>query len=427
MYKIMVVFGTRPEAIKVAPVIRTLLEEPLFDLVTVATAQHRYMLDQVLKIFDIVPDVDLDMLTPRQTLGGMTEHILTALGRLLPSSRPDLVLVQGDTTTAFAASLAAYYHRIPVAHLEAGLRTGDIWSPYPEEANRRLIACLSALHLAPTPASAANLLAETVPARSVVVTGNTVIDALRWAVTSTGDYGDPALDGLGDHTGPVLLVTAHRRESWGPPLRRVGTALAELAAAEPELRIVIPLHRNPVVREALLPPLGEHANITVVEPLDYAGFCQLMNRCDVILTDSGGVQEEGPSLGKPVLVMRDTTERPEGVAAGTTRLVGTDPTVIVPEVRSLLHDRAAYQRMAGAINPYGDGLAAGRVAAALAHFLGAGPPVESFVPGRSAAVPPPGTVPGHRLPDPVGSGHGGSGHVGSGHRASDHRVPVASE
>ncbi len=387
MHKIMVVFGTRPEAIKVAPVIKTLLESTPFDLVTVVTAQHRSMLDQVLKVFDIVPDVDLDMLTPRQTLGGMTEHILTALDRLLPSHRPDLVLVQGDTTTAFAAALAAYYHRIPVAHLEAGLRTGDIWSPYPEEANRRLISCVAALHLAPTPASAANLLAETVPARSVVVTGNTVIDALRWAVTNTSGYGDPALDGLGDHTGPVLLVTAHRRESWGPPLRRVGAALAELAAVEPGLRIVIPVHRNPVVREALLPLLGWHPNITVVEPLDYAGFCQLMNRSDLILTDSGGVQEEGPSLGKPVLVMRDNTERPEGVAAGTARLVGTDPTVIVPEVRSLLHDWAAYQSMAGATNPYGDGYAASRVAAALGHFFGVGPPAESFAPGVGTAPP----------------------------------------
>ncbi len=385
MYKVMVIFGTRPEAIKVAPVIKALHEHPMLDLVTVATAQHRQMLDQVLKIFDIVPDVDLNLLTPRQTLGGMTERLLAELVPLLSIRRPDIVVVQGDTTTAFASSLAAYYNRIPVAHLEAGLRTGDIWSPFPEEANRRLIGCLTALHLAPTPASAANLRAESVPQDRVVVTGNTVIDALLWAVANSSGYGDPALADLDDDTSPVLLVTAHRRESWGRPLQRVGAALAELAAVERGLRIVIPLHRNPVVREALLPPLAGHPNITVVEPLDYAEFGQLMNRSHLILTDSGGVQEEGPSLGKPVLVMRDTTERPEGVEAGTARLVGTDPAVIVPAVRTLLHDPDAYQRMAGAINPYGDGCAAQRAVAALAHFFGVGPAPDPFTPGLVGA------------------------------------------
>jgi len=382
MHTVMVVFGTRPEAIKVAPVIKALRDDWRFDTVAVATAQHRHMLDQVIKIFDIVPDVDLDMLTPRQTLGGLTQRLLAELVPLVSSRRPDMVVVQGDTTTAFAASLAAYYNRIPVAHLEAGLRTGDIWSPYPEEANRRLIACLTALHLAPTAAAAANLRAETTPAHRVIVTGNTVIDALLWAVANPCGYGDQALDYLHRHTGPVLLVTAHRRESWGLPLQQVATALADLAETEPGLRIVLPLHRNPVVREALLPRIGGYPNITVVEPLEYAGFCQLMNRSDLILTDSGGVQEEGPSLGKPVLVMRDTTERPEGVEAGAARLVGTDPAVIVPEVRALLHDPVVYRRMAGAINPYGDGRAAERVIAALAHFFGSGSPPEPFVADR---------------------------------------------
>lgn len=376
----MVVFGTRPEAIKVAPVINILRTDSRFDLITVATAQHRSMLDQVLKLFDITPDVDLDLLTPRQTLGGMTERLLATIGPLLTRFRPDLVVVQGDTTTAFTASLAAYYARVPVAHLEAGLRTGDIGSPFPEEANRRLIGSLSALHLAPTPASAANLLAEKVAPHTVVVTGNTVIDALMWAVANTVGYGDPALADLDQHSAPLLLVTAHRRESWGRPLEQIGAALAELAAAEPTLRIVVPLHRNPVVRDALLPKLRGRENLTVVEPMDYAGFCQLMNRSHLILTDSGGVQEEGPSLGKPVLVMRDTTERPEGLDAGTARLVGTDPAVIVREVRTLLHDPVAYDRMAGAINPYGDGLAAQRVVAALLHFFGAGPPAQPFTP-----------------------------------------------
>jgi UDP-N-acetylglucosamine 2-epimerase (non-hydrolysing) len=376
----MVVYGTRPEAIKVAPVIRALRDDSGFDLVTAATGQHRHMLDQVIKLFDIVPDVDLDMLRPRQTLPGMTQHLLAEVGPLLHRYRPDIVLVQGDTTTAFTTALAAFYERVPVAHLEAGLRTGDIWAPYPEEANRRLISSLAALHLAPTPTAAANLLAETVPPGNVVVTGNTVIDALHWAVAHSPGYGDPALNALDHEDAPVLLVTAHRRESWGRPLRQVGDALARLAAAEPRLRIVIPAHRNPAVREALLPPLDGCPNVIVVEPLDYAGFSRLMNRCDLILTDSGGIQEEGPSLGKPVLVMRKTTERPEGVDAGTALLVGTDPAVIVPRVRTLLHDDAAYRRVANAVNPYGDGRATGRVVAALAHFFGSGPAPEPFTP-----------------------------------------------
>jgi UDP-N-acetylglucosamine 2-epimerase (non-hydrolysing) len=387
----MVVYGTRPEAIKVAPVIKALRADARFDLVTVATAQHRHMLDQVTKLFDIVPDVDLDMLRPRQTLPGMTQHLLAEMGPVLRRFRPSIVLVQGDTTTAFSAALAAFYERMPVAHLEAGLRTGDIGAPYPEEANRRLISTLAALHLAPTPTSAANLLTENVPADSVVVTGNTVIDALLWAVDNCHGYGDPALDTLDREEGPVLLVTAHRRESWGRPLQQVGEALAQLAFAEPGLRIVIPAHRNPEVRQALLPPLAGRHNVHVVEPLDYAGFSRLMYRSDVILTDSGGVQEEGPSLGKPVLVMRDTTERPEGVNAGTALLVGTDPGVIVPVVRTLLHDAGAYQRMANSVNPYGDGRAADRVVASLAHFFGAGPAPEPFAPDvrpRPAGIPP---------------------------------------
>jgi UDP-N-acetylglucosamine 2-epimerase (non-hydrolysing) len=388
VHRIMVVYGTRPEAIKVAPVVKALRADDRFDLVTVATAQHRYMLDQVIKLFDMVPDVDLDMLRPRQTLPGMTQYLLAEMSPILRRFQPGIVLVQGDTTTAFSTALAAFYERTPVAHLEAGLRTGDIWAPYPEEANRRLITTLSALHLAPTSISAGNLLAENVPADSVVVTGNTVIDALLWAVDHCHGYGDPALDVLDQDDRPVLLVTAHRRESWGRPLQQVGEALAELAAAEPRLRIVIPAHRNPAVRQALLPPLAGRHNVLVVEPLDYAGFSRLMHRADLILTDSGGIQEEGPSLGKPVLVMRDTTERPEGVDARTALLVGTDPGVIVPVVRTLLHDTVAYQRMANAVNPYGDGRAADRVVAALAHFFGVGAAPAPFEP----CVPAPATM-----------------------------------
>jgi UDP-N-acetylglucosamine 2-epimerase (non-hydrolysing) len=306
------------------------------------------------------------------------------------------VLVQGDTTTACAAALAAYYERVPVAHLEAGLRTGDIWSPYPEEANRKIISSIAALHLAPTAGAAANLFREAVPPQTVVLTGNTVIDALLWAVANSSGYGDPALDDLDHDPARVLLVTAHRRESWGRPLARVGVALAELATAEPDLRIVIPLHRNPAVRETLLPPLRGHRTITVAEPLDYPAFCQLMNRSHLILTDSGGVQEEGPSLGRPVLVMRDSTERPEGLTAGTAALVGTDPATIVARVRSLLHDPAEYDRMATAVNPYGDGHAAERTVAALAHFFGIGAPAEPFTVPRQPLVATPSAVPHQR-------------------------------
>lgn len=391
MPTVVVIFGTRPEAIKVAPVIKALRADPRFRLVTVATAQHRQMLDQVLRVFDIVPDIDLDLLTPGQTLTDLTRKLIGMLSGLMPQLRPDIVLVQGDTTTAFVGALAAYYHQVPVAHLEAGLRTGDPWAPFPEEGNRRLIAALAQLHLAPTPSAANNLLAENTKPEAVVVTGNTVIDALLDAVPRAEGYGDPGLAGLDEHRGRVLLVTAHRRESWGAPMRRLGQALSELARSERDLHIVIPVHRNPVVRDALLPPLAGAAGITVVEPLEYGGFCRLMNRSDVILTDSGGIQEEGPSLGKPVLVTRATTERPEGVAAGTARLIGTDPGAIVSAVRTLLHDPVAYARMATAVNPYGDGRAAHRVVAALAHHLGHGPAAEPFTPAaayrHSAAKP----------------------------------------
>ncbi len=289
-------------------------------------------------------------------------------------------MVQGDTTTVFAAALAAFYERIPVVHLEAGLRTDDPYSPYPEEINRRLATQLAALHLAPTATSRANLLAENVDPAAVVVTGNTVIDALLWTSSQDLGYGHPALAGLDDTNAPVLLVTAHRRESWGGPMRAVGRAVARIAAAHPELRVVFPVHANPLVREAILPAIERLPNVTVTEPLAYGGFARLMKRATLILTDSGGVQEEGPSLGKPVLVMRETTERPEAVQAGTVRLVGTDEDLIVKSASQLLTDPAAYAAMAGAINPYGDGHAAQRSVAALACHFGLGPAPEEFAP-----------------------------------------------
>lgn len=385
--KIMVVYGTRPEAVKVAPLIRALDESPLFTPQVAVTAQHRSMLDQVNHVFGIKPEFDLDIHTPGQTLAEITTRALSGVHGLLAEQRPDAVVVQGDTTTVFAAALAAFYEKIPVAHLEAGLRTGDPYSPYPEEINRQLATRLAALHLSPTPASRDNLLRERVAPERVVVTGNTVIDALLWTVDRVPElgeprYGDPRLDVLDRGDAPVLLVTAHRRESWGEPLRAVGRALARIASAHPGLRIVFPIHRNPLVREAIMPAVSGLPNVIVTEPLPYAGFARLMKRATVLLTDSGGVQEEGPSLGKPVLVMRDTTERPEAVTAGTVRLVGTDEDRIVAEAGRLLTDVAAYAAMAAAVNPYGDGRAAQRSVDALAHYFHLGPPAGEFDGGR---------------------------------------------
>jgi UDP-N-acetylglucosamine 2-epimerase (non-hydrolysing) len=391
--RIMVIYGTRPEAVKVAPLIHALERSALFTPLVAVTAQHRSMLDQVNEVFGIKPEFDLDIHCPGQTLTGITTRALQGVQALLAEQRPDAVVVQGDTTTVFAAALAAFYEQIPVVHLEAGLRTGNPYSPYPEEINRRLATQLTALHLAPTATSRSNLLAEKVGRAKIVVTGNTVIDALLWAVGRQFSYGDPALADLDACAAPVLLVTAHRRESWGAPMRRIGRALARIAANHRDLRIVFPIHRNPTVRDAILPAIGPLPNVMVTEPLPYGGFARLMNRASVILTDSGGVQEEGPSLGKPVLVLRDTTERPEAVRAGTVQLVGTDEALIVDTVGRLLTDPAAYAAMANAVNPYGDGRAAHRAVAALAHHFSLGPAPEEFRPPHQihhslrAAVP----------------------------------------
>jgi UDP-N-acetylglucosamine 2-epimerase (non-hydrolysing) len=386
--RIMVIYGTRPEAVKVAPLIKALDESAWFTPRVAVTAQHRSMLDQVNDVFSIKPEFDLDIHAPGQTLADITTRALTGVNALLAEQRPDAVLVQGDTTTVFAAALAAFYEKVPVIHLEAGLRTGNRYSPYPEEINRQLATRLAVLHLAPTPASKANLLREHVAPESVVVTGNTVIDALLWTVRrppGLGEprYGDPRLDVLDPDRGPVLLVTAHRRESWGEPLRAVGRALSRIAGAHPGLRIAFPIHRNPLVRDAIIPAVAGLPNVIVTDPLPYAAFARLMNRATLILTDSGGVQEEGPSLGKPVLVMRDTTERPEAVEAGTARLVGTGEDRIVAAVSELLADVAAYSAMANAVNPYGDGQAARRAVSALAHHFRLGPPAEEFGGGKT--------------------------------------------
>jgi UDP-N-acetylglucosamine 2-epimerase (non-hydrolysing) len=378
--KVAIIFGTRPEAIKLAPVILALKNDPRFSCQVCVTAQHREMLDQVLDAFGIKPDVDLDLMEPNQTLAGLTARAVEAIDRCLAKSKPDLMLVQGDTTTTFCAALVAFYHHIPVGHVEAGLRTGNLDSPWPEEANRVLATRLTTLHFAPTELNKQNLLKERVAPERVFVTGNTVIDALFLARDIIKEH-PPAIPGLPEAlattNGPrLVLITGHRRESFGPGFEAICKAIAELARRFPETAFVYPVHLNPNVRKPvnqILRSAGT-SNIHLIEPLPYLPFVAMMNRSVVILSDSGGVQEEAPSLGKPVLVMRDTTERPEAVIAGTVKLVGTDEAKIVEETGKLLTDKAAYDEMARAHNPYGDGKATGRIVAACDGFLGGTPP-----------------------------------------------------
>jgi UDP-N-acetylglucosamine 2-epimerase (non-hydrolysing) len=378
--RVMVVLGTRPEAIKLAPVILCLRRLPRWDPSVAATGQHREMLDTALETFDIVPDFDLGIIQDRQTLSDITVRALTALGPLLQSQRPEVVIVQGDTTTTFAGALSAFYEGIPVVHLEAGLRTSNPASPFPEEINRRLTTQLASLHLTPTWSTRANLLREGVPAEHIVVTGNTVIDALFWVLERSPREPSALVDSLGQDERRLLLVTAHRRESWGAKLESVGRALARLAKSEPGLVIVLPLHRNPIVRDAIAPVLASIENVILAEPMPYGTFVRLLARADIVLTDSGGIQEEAPSLGKPVLVMRDATERSDAIEAGTARLVGTTEDAIVDAVQELLHDDIAYERMAKSRNPFGDGRAAARAVEAVGYLLGLGSRPEDFHP-----------------------------------------------
>nr|WP_298125435.1 UDP-N-acetylglucosamine 2-epimerase (non-hydrolyzing) [uncultured Pseudoxanthomonas sp.] len=366
MKKVMVVFGTRPEAIKMAPVVAALKQHPGVTTLVAVTAQHRQMLDQVLDLFGIVPDDDLDVMQPGQSLAALTSRILQGMTELIDSRRPDLVLVHGDTSTTLATSLAAFYNRVPVGHVEAGLRTGDMYSPWPEEANRRLTAPLASLHFAPTERSRQNLLAENTQAGAVHVTGNTVIDALLAIVTRID--ADPTLEAslanrfpFLDPSKRLILITGHRRENFGKGFEDICTAIREIARRG-DTQVVYPVHLNPNVQEPVKRILSGTDNIHLIEPLDYLPFVYLMSRSYLIITDSGGVQEEAPSLGKPVLVMRNTTERPEAVDAGTVKLVGTDPARIVAETVALLENKDAYLAMARAHNPYGDGLASRRIA-----------------------------------------------------------------
>ncbi len=367
--RVMVLFGTRPEAIKLAPVIRELARRSgRLETRVVVTAQHRQMLDQVLALFHLRPDHDLDVMRPGQDLFDVTARVLTGLKGILEQERPDLLLVQGDTTSVFVGALAAFYSRAAVGHVEAGLRTHDKFSPFPEEMNRKLATALADLHFAPTETARRHLAEEGVPAGSIFVTGNTVIDALLATVRPDYRFDHPALSNL-DPARRLVLVTAHRRESFGQPFRNVCLGLARLAAAFEDLQIVYPVHMNPNILGPARELLGNVPRVLLVEPLEYEPFVQLMSRSTLVLTDSGGIQEEAPSLGKPVLVMRDNTERPEAVEAGTVRLVGTDPERIVSEASRLLTDPAAYQAMARAVNPYGDGHASERIVERVLEFL----------------------------------------------------------
>lgn len=364
--KILTVFGTRPEAIKMAPLVHALVADNRFDSKVCVTAQHREMLDQVLDLFEIEPDFDLNIMKPGQTLNDVTTSILVGLKTVLESFKPDVVLVHGDTATTFAAALAAYYQQIKVGHVEAGLRTGNIYSPWPEEANRKLTSAITNYHFAPTAGSKANLLKEDVPERNITVTGNTVIDALFWVREKL--QRDKSLSvnlakkfEFLDSNKKLILVTGHRRESFGGGFERICEALRQISIMHPHVQILYPVHLNPNVQEPVNRLLINLGNVFLIEPQQYLPFCYLMDRAWVILTDSGGVQEEAPSLGKPVLVMRDTTERPEAVDAGTVRLVGTDVGLIVNQMNTLLTDGGEYKKMSLAHNPYGDGLACARI------------------------------------------------------------------
>ncbi len=361
MKTIMLVFGTRPEAIKMCPLVNELKRHKEINTVVCATGQHRQMLDQVLEVFGVVPDYDLSIMKDKQTLFDITTNILNRIKEVLVEVKPDVVLVHGDTTTTFVTALACFYLQIPVGHVEAGLRTYNIFSPYPEEFNRQAVSIISQYNFAPTELSKQNLLREGKPESSIFVTGNTAIDALKTTVRE--DYHHPELDWAKGSR--LILITAHRRENLGEPMKHMFRAIRRVMDEHPDVKAIYPIHMNPVVRETANAILGDDERIHIIEPLDVLDFHNFMARSYLILTDSGGIQEEAPSLGKPVLVMRDTTERPEGIAAGTLKLVGTSEETIYAEFKRLLTDKAAYDAMARASNPYGDGKACERIARVL--------------------------------------------------------------
>ncbi|WP_156842295.1 non-hydrolyzing UDP-N-acetylglucosamine 2-epimerase [Novosphingobium aquimarinum] len=371
--RILTIFGTRPEAIKLFPVVHALAADPRLEPVVCVSAQHRQMLDQVLEIASIVPDHDLDVMKPDQSLDALTAVLLTGLGSVMDEVQPDRVMVQGDTATAMCGALAAYYRKIPVDHVEAGLRSYNIYHPWPEEVNRKIIGSIASLHLAPTETAAGALRKENVDPARVHVTGNTVIDALHWVTARIGE--EPALaNGLAELEARfagkrVIGVTSHRRENFGDGMAGIAEAIRTIAQ-RPDVAVIFPVHLNPNVRKVMNAELAGLDNVALIEPLDYPHFARLLDVAEIMLTDSGGVQEEAPALGKPVLVMRETTERPEGVAAGTAKLVGTDAATIVTEISTLLDDKGAYEAMARAHNPFGDGKASARIVELLANEIG---------------------------------------------------------
>lgn len=376
--RVMVIYGTRPEAVKMAPLIKLLEVSDVLTPVVVSTGQHREMMTQVNEWFGITPELDLDVFRQGSGLNQLATRILEALDPVLVEHKPDAVVVQGDTTTVAIAAIACFYRLIPVVHLEAGLRSGDIYSPFPEEANRKLAGQVTALHLAPTSASMANLIREGVPHTNIVIAGNTVVDALNWTASQEVTFSDDLLQTAYEESRPMILLTTHRRENWGEPMRRIGEAVAQIAKRYPDHLVMFPLHANPLVREVVLPTIAGIDNIHVTEALNYPEFVHAQKWARLVLTDSGGVQEEAPSFGKPVLVLRDNTERPEAVQAGTVKLVGTNTEDIVNATVELLDDPERYAQMAQAVNPYGDGRAAERSVAAIAQLLGVGKRIGNF-------------------------------------------------
>lgn len=367
MLKVMTIFGTRPEAIKMAPVVKALeAADDMASIVTV-TAQHREMLDQVLHLFSITPDYDLNIMSQGQTLYDVTCKALLGLQGVLKEAKPDVVLVHGDTTTTFVGALAAFYEGIPVGHVEAGLRTGNIYSPFPEEMNRKLTGAIGTYHFAPTSTSESNLLKENINPAHLYVTGNTVIDALQTTVQTDYTFKEELLNQIDYIKNKVILVTTHRRENLGDPMRNVYEAIRDIINEQADVEVIFPMHRNPKVRSIVQEVLGDMPRVHLIEPLEYEPFANLMARTYLIMTDSGGIQEEAPSLGKPVLVLRDTTERPEAVEAGTVKLVGTDKESVYRTATELLVNETAYLAMSNAVNPYGDGLASDRIVQALRH------------------------------------------------------------
>lgn len=365
----MFIFGTRPEAIKLSPVIKLAENEDGFDKVIVSTGQHREMLDDILRLFNIEPKYDLNLMTKNQTLFDISSRALHGLQKIIEGENPDLVLVQGDTTTTFVGSLSAFYHKIPIAHVEAGLRSFNKYAPFPEEMNRVLTSKLADLHFAPTENNKINLLREGIPEEQIYVTGNTVIDALFEVLKTTSEFKSSALRKIDFDESKVILVTTHRRENWGNNLIKISTALKKIAEERPDVKIVYSLHKNPIVRTVVKSILDGLKNVFLLEPVIYSDFCLLMKKSWCILTDSGGIQEEAPSLGKPVLVLREVTERVEALEAGTVKIVGTDPDKIIENTYRLLDDENFYQDMARKVNPYGDGQASRRIIKVIKDFF----------------------------------------------------------